>query len=166
MASNGAYNLTVDGELRYVLQWFDEWTDFQREDFVPYLVSYLARQGGTAVHVNGIIDGMAQLNPGQDKPMSLFQCRVKLFNEWCTKWPQDFKAKLLERLEQIDSQIADRIRSELLLDGASSNGTSSNEVTVNGSIEVAAENESSTSPTTVFPHEVAAPVPVLVADED
>ncbi|XP_050086752.1 uncharacterized protein C14orf119 [Anopheles aquasalis] len=165
MASIGAYNLTVDGELRYVLQWFSEWTEFQREDFVPFLASYL-QSGKTNVHVNGIIDGMAQLNPGQDKPMSLFQCRVKLFNEWCTKWPQEFKAKLLERLEQIDSQIAARIRSELLLDGTSSNGTSSNEVTVNGGIEVAAENESSTSPTTVFPHEVVAPVPVLVADED
>uniref|UniRef100_A0A182JPR2 Uncharacterized protein n=1 Tax=Anopheles christyi TaxID=43041 RepID=A0A182JPR2_9DIPT len=113
MSSNGSYNLTVDGELRYVVQWFEEWSDFQREDFVPYLVSYLSQQAGGAVYVNGLITAMAQINPGQEKPMSLFQCRVKLFNEWCIKWPEEFKAKLLERLEQTDSTLGERIRAEL-----------------------------------------------------
>lgn len=75
--------LTADREFRYIVQWFSEWSDFQREDFVPVLASYLA--GGTGAsgatktpYVNGIIGGMANLS-GQDKPMSLFQCRVSWF---------------------------------------------------------------------------------------
>uniref|UniRef100_A0A182PPY5 Uncharacterized protein n=1 Tax=Anopheles epiroticus TaxID=199890 RepID=A0A182PPY5_9DIPT len=123
MSSNGSYNLTVDGELRYVVQWFEEWSDFQREDFVPYLVSYLTQQAGGMVYVNGLISAMAQINPGQDKPMSLFQCRVKLFNEWCPKWPEEFKSKLLERLEQSDSAFGARIRTELEANAKPLNGS-------------------------------------------
>ncbi|XP_052866881.1 uncharacterized protein C14orf119 [Anopheles cruzii] len=157
MASNGAYNLTVDGELRYLLQWFEEWSDFQREDFVPFMVSYLSRQHSGASHVNGIIGAMVQLNPGQDKPMSLFQCRVKLFNEWSIKWPEEFKIKLMDRLEQIDGPIAARIRAELL-DG------SSNGVTDEATPRELMENDLTETTTIVL--EATVPVPLLVADED
>lgn len=69
-------NLTVDREFRYIVQWFTEWSDFQREDFVPILASYLAKRSpGGPVYVNGIIGGMASVSR-DDKPMSLFQCRV------------------------------------------------------------------------------------------
>lgn len=75
-ALGSGHNLTADREFRYVVQWFTEWSDFQREDFVPVLATYLAQGNpGGPVYVNGIISGMANVS-GQDKPMSLFQCRV------------------------------------------------------------------------------------------
>lgn len=64
-------NLTPDGELRYIVQWFNEWSELQRDDFLPILAEYLAN--GT--YVNGIVHGLAA-NICADKPMSLFQCRV------------------------------------------------------------------------------------------
>lgn len=80
MSSGGAlgsgHNLTVDREFRYIVQWFTEWSDFQREDFIPVLATYLAKSNPSGlVYVNGIISGMANIS-GEDKPMSLFQCRV------------------------------------------------------------------------------------------
>lgn len=107
------HNLTADREFRYIVQWFTEWSDFQREDFVPIMASYLAKtNSGGPVYVNGIIGGMASVS-GQDKPMSLFQCRVKLFNEWSAKWPESNGDKLLERLSEIDPEFAQRIHQEL-----------------------------------------------------
>uniref|UniRef100_A0A182IQG9 Uncharacterized protein n=1 Tax=Anopheles atroparvus TaxID=41427 RepID=A0A182IQG9_ANOAO len=165
MSSNGSYNLTVDGELRYLVQWFEEWSDFQREDFVPYLVSYLTHRTdySGAVYMNGIISAMAQIAPaGQDKPMSLFQCRVKLFNEWCTKWPEEFKTKLLERLEQIDDTFGSRIRSEM--DGAKPVNGFAVEVTSAQLAEGTDEYEPSEA---VVHHEhTVVSNAVLVADED
>lgn len=161
MSSNGSYNLTVDGELRYLVQWFEEWSDFQREDFIPYLVSYLSHRndGSGAVYVNGIISAMAQINPGEDKPMSLFQCRVKLFNEWCIKWPEDFKTKLLDRLEQIDGPFGSRVRSEM--DGTKPmNGCA--EVTSTQLIDGANECE----PPLAHHESTVVATAVLVADED
>lgn len=171
MSSNGGYNLTTDGELRYVVQWFGEWSDFQREDFVPYLVSYLSQQAGGAVYVNGLISAMAQINPGQDKPMSLFQCRVKLFNEWCIKWPEEFKTKLLERLEQIDSTFSTRVRTEL--DGLGTKPTMNGCAEENGTQLANAEamrdlEEESEPPAMIVNAEpvIVAPNAILVADED
>lgn len=117
MSSGGilgtGHNLTVDREFRYIVQWFTEWSDFQREDFVPILASYLTKANpGGPVYVNGIIGGMASVS-GQDKPMSLFQCRVKLFNEWSVKWPESNGDKLLERLAEIDPDFAQQIHQEL-----------------------------------------------------
>ncbi|XP_058812984.1 uncharacterized protein C14orf119 [Topomyia yanbarensis] len=108
------HNLTVDREFRYVIQWFTEWSDFQREDFVPVMATYLAesKPPGGPVYVNGIISGMANVS-GQDKPMSLFQCRVKLFNQWSSKWPETYRDKLLERLTEIDSDFERLIQQEL-----------------------------------------------------
>ena len=67
-----ASNLTVDGEIRYIIQWFNEWSELQREDFVPVFVEYLKMNEG---YVNGLVAGLAN-STCADKPMSLFQCRV------------------------------------------------------------------------------------------
>lgn len=71
-----ASNLTVDGEIRYIIQWFNEFSELQREDFVPIFVEYLKANEG---YVNGLV---ADLNNAScaDKPLSLFQCRVSSFN--------------------------------------------------------------------------------------
>lgn len=112
-ALGSGHNLTADREFRYVVQWFTEWSDFQREDFVPVLATYLAQGNpGGPVYVNGIISGMANVS-GQDKPMSLFQCRVKLFNEWIIKWPESNREKLLERLTELDPEFGKRVQQEL-----------------------------------------------------
>lgn len=116
--------LTADREFRYIVQWFSEWSDFQRDDFVPVMAAYLANAGGTAgtdsggspakspPYINGIIGGMANLS-GQDKPMSLFQCRVKLFNDWSSKWPESHRTKLLERLTELDATFGAQVHREL-----------------------------------------------------
>lgn len=163
MTSNGSYNLTVDGELRYLVQWFGEWSDFQREDFVPYLVSYLSCQSGGGTYVNGLISAMAQINPGQDKPMSLFQCRVKLFNEWSGKWPEEFKSTLLERLDQIDSTFGSRIRAEMEDSRKAVNGAV--DETTDASDVKTEESESYPANASIDATSVTATA-ILIADED
>ncbi|SPP87782.1 uncharacterized protein LOC117589735 [Drosophila guanche] len=108
-------NLSVDGEFRYVIQWFHEWSEMQRDDFAYVFVEYLTR-GSSAdvggVHVNGIVDALATAGV-QDKPMSLFQCRIKLFREWSPKWPIEFKCQLQEKINEIDSKVGEKIINEL-----------------------------------------------------
>lgn len=68
------HNLSHDGELRYIIQWFNEWSEFQREDFLPILADYLGK-GNSGTYVNGMVSSLAGVSC-IDKPMSLFQCRV------------------------------------------------------------------------------------------
>ncbi|XP_022211198.2 SWR1-complex protein 4 [Drosophila obscura] len=108
-------NLSVDGEFRYIIQWFHEWSELQRDDFVYVFVEYLTR-GSSAdvggVHVNGVVNALATAGV-QDKPMSLFQCRIKLFREWSPKWPIEFKCQLQEKINEIDSKVGEKIINEL-----------------------------------------------------
>lgn len=67
-------NLSVDGELRYIIQWFNEWSELQREDFLPFVVDYLTKERGSH-YMNGVVNSLAAAS-FDDKPMSLFQCRV------------------------------------------------------------------------------------------
>lgn len=82
-------NLTIDGEFRYIVQWFNEWSELQRDDFVPILVKYItgshtnddddndeelaAAAVTTPVNMNGLPNDLEF----SGRPMSLFQCRVR-----------------------------------------------------------------------------------------
>lgn len=70
-------NLSIDGEFRYIIQWFNEWSELQRDDFVPVLLEYLQQGIPNEVYMNGIVNSVSQTSI-QDKPMSLFQCRVSI----------------------------------------------------------------------------------------
>lgn len=72
--------LSIDAQIRYLVQWFNEWSDFERSDFLPVMAEKYANK----TYVNGIVNNMSNINC-QDKPMSLFQCRVSndLF-KYCT----------------------------------------------------------------------------------
>lgn len=67
-------NLSVEGELRYIVQWFNEWSELQREDFLPIVVEYLTKDRG-AHYMNGVVNSLSAAS-FEEKPMSLFQCRV------------------------------------------------------------------------------------------
>lgn len=64
--------LSPDAQLRYVVKWFQEWSELQRSDFIPILASKLANNGAL---VNGIVNHLSGLNCN-GKPVSLFECQV------------------------------------------------------------------------------------------
>lgn len=135
-------NLSIDGEFRYIIQWFNEWSELQREDFLPILIEYLTKDG-PGVYMNGVVSGMAS-STCSDKPMSLFQCRIKLFKEWSSKWPEDMKIKLKEKVIELDGKLGEKLEEEL-----------SNVLTNGSSTDVVAQQP-----------ENNATIPVLVAVEE
>lgn len=73
---NNMTSLSTDAQIRYLIQWFNEWSELQRSDFLPILTEKYANK----VYMNGIVNNISGVNC-QDKPMSLFECRVIM-----TKW--------------------------------------------------------------------------------
>ncbi|XP_037929393.1 uncharacterized protein LOC119678370 [Teleopsis dalmanni] len=112
-------NLSIDREFRYIVQWFNEWSDLERNDFVPVFVNYFI-QDNENLHLNGVVNSVADIGI---KPMSLFQCRIKLFREWNVKWPLEFKSKLKEKIIEIDPKTGENIISEM---------NKINKITING----------------------------------
>ncbi|KAH8312276.1 hypothetical protein KR044_010055 [Drosophila immigrans] len=150
-------NLSVDGEFRYIIQWFNEWSELQRDDFVYVLVEYLTRdttageaENGIVANgiVNGVVHSLATLGV-QDKPMSLFQCRIKLFRQWNPKWPSDFKSQLQEKINEIDPKVGEKIINELKTPHSMHNGDVSVHLNENGtsgnSVDCELEQQSATT---------------------
>ncbi|XP_014092497.2 uncharacterized protein [Bactrocera oleae] len=134
-------NLSTDGEFRYIIQWFNEWSELQRDDFVPVLLEYLQQGGPNEVYMNGIVNSVSQSSI-QDKPMSLFQCRIKLFREWNKKWPTELKLKLQEKVTEIDSKVGEKITKEIMPNAEEQvNGCNGNAVATEARDEGSEENK-------------------------
>lgn len=96
--------ISNENQMRYVLEWFREWSEMQRGDFLEILLE----QCGSPGLVNGLVPGMENMSckEGSDRPPNLFQCRVKLFREWSQNWSQQEKDSLLTSIKSIDGKFA------------------------------------------------------------
>lgn len=128
--SNLKGELNSDKEILYLVQWFTEFSEFQRLDFLNDHLSQLYRpffkenifmiataNGDSNSNESSEIKNdrsdnllhneMDSLNINQnDRPPSIFQCRMKLFREWYQiDWKDIDKIEFLLRLKNIDSQF-------------------------------------------------------------
>ncbi|CAH1979701.1 unnamed protein product [Acanthoscelides obtectus] len=63
--------ISAEAQVRYLVQWFQEWSELQRSDFLPIMAEKYANRA----YVNGIINSIANVEC-REKPMSLFECRI------------------------------------------------------------------------------------------
>ncbi|XP_072929930.1 uncharacterized protein C14orf119 isoform X2 [Epargyreus clarus] len=106
--------LTSEAQLRYVRQWFEEFSELQREDFLPVLA---AAQSGQPDQLAAILTKLSCV----DKPVSLFQCRIKLFNEWFPTWAEDERDRLMKAVTEIDPDFGSKLQ-DILVNGPKVNG--------------------------------------------
>jgi len=100
--------LNSNTQLRYLIQWFSEWSELQRSDFLPILAENYAHKA----YVNGIVNSISNMNC-RDKPMSLFECRIKLFKEWFTQWNIEMKEAYLKKIGEIDPNFMEKLNAEI-----------------------------------------------------
>ncbi|CAH1109727.1 unnamed protein product [Psylliodes chrysocephalus] len=100
--------LSADAQIRYLVQWFQEWSEFQRSDFLPILAEKYANKA----YVNGIVNSISNIDC-RDKPMSLFECRVKLFKEWFIQWTAEQKHNFITQISEIDTKFAEKLNEEI-----------------------------------------------------
>ncbi|KAK3912650.1 hypothetical protein KUF71_022238 [Frankliniella fusca] len=109
MTANECYRPPTDAQLRYMVQWFHEWSEMQRGDFLPVLAQKLA----PGTYVNGLLSGVETLSCNEGRPPSLFQCRVKLFREWFETWSQAERDQLLGHIKSMDPAFYNKVQEEL-----------------------------------------------------
>lgn len=116
--SNNRADLNSDQQLNYFLSWFQSWSDLQKSDFIPILAAKIdcsSTQNGTGSDdIHAEMNGLSLVN---GKPLSLFQCQLKLFKEWSTSWNEDKKEYLLLRLKDLDAIFYDKYEEHLKYDG-------------------------------------------------
>ncbi|XP_059053400.1 uncharacterized protein C14orf119 [Achroia grisella] len=106
--------LTSEAQLRYMLQWFGEFSELQREDFLPVLA---AARGDKPDQLAATLANLSC----QDKPVSLFQCRIKLFNEWYPTWAEEEQDRLIKGVSDMDGEFGVKLQ-DLIINGPQLNG--------------------------------------------
>lgn len=108
MGSDNAYMPATPAQIRYIIQWFIEWGEMQRSDFLPVLLQAFQNKPS----INGLISGLDSCSV-EDRPPSIFQCRIKLFKEWSENWNQSEKEQLINELRSIDQIFFEKFERQL-----------------------------------------------------
>lgn len=109
-SSNNNFTITYPAQLRYLLQWFQEFSEMQKSNFLPILLNKFS----TKTNVNGLIPGLENLATGQNRrPPTLFQCRMKLFEEWAQNWSDNEKEQLINSLKSLDEDFMKKYEEQL-----------------------------------------------------
>lgn len=104
-ADSSAYTPTVVAQVRYMVQWFGEWTEMERGDFMPVLVRGFRARGGAVNGPAPVADGPCRED---GRPLSLFKCRIKLFTEWVPAWSDEDVENFLSGVRSADADFAQR----------------------------------------------------------
>lgn len=105
--------LTKPEELNFLINWFSEFSEMQRCDFFKIILKKYASSNVDADLVTSAIK-MMQVN---DRPPTIFHCRMKLFDDWFTNWSDEEKGDLLVRLKNLDAAFMNAFQNTL--DGVS-----------------------------------------------
>ncbi|XP_046372671.1 uncharacterized protein C14orf119-like [Haliotis rufescens] len=97
----------VEKEIQTVAHWFQCWSPMQKEDFYKDLVEKAAPP-----QVDALFDAMKTLNV-QDRPPSIFQCQLKLFNQWFGGWTQQDRNSFVIKLAEVDALFVQRFNEEV-----------------------------------------------------
>lgn len=97
----------MEGQVRYILSWFKEWSEMQKSDFLKILAGKFSPN-----MQNGLFDAMETLKV-HNRPPSIFQCQMKLFNEWFDLWSEAERGALIEKLREVDAVFVDKFEEEM-----------------------------------------------------
>lgn len=120
-------HLSPDVEFRYCISWFREFSEYEKSDFMDILIQWLLKPN--ELQVNGMTDSIT-------KP-TIFYCRVssiyilypvvnfnwfsctllylqmKLFKEWSLKWPDQLRGRLIDKINELDSDFGQKLNENL-----------------------------------------------------
>ena len=97
----------TEKEICSVTHWFKDWSQFQKQEFMRNLIDKAVPQ-----KVSTLFDAMTSLNV-QDKPPSIFQCQLKLFDQWFCEWNDYERNSFMKRLEEIDLDFVNSFNAQV-----------------------------------------------------
>lgn len=105
MANKGPIGIAE--QLNYLVQWFMEYSEMQKDDFYTILKETYSHKD-----INGITNSVNSLELNE-RPPSIFQCRMKLFREWYAAWNEEEKHEFLARLGRMDEKFMEKFNEDM-----------------------------------------------------
>lgn len=89
-------------ELRCVLNWFSNWEEQQRDQFLNVLI-----EKAVPPDIDQLFQGLDQLTLNSSF-QSVFQCQLRLFSQWFDAWTCLHRNKLLYNLHLKDPSFVEK----------------------------------------------------------
>lgn len=94
-------------ELRCVLSWFSHWDEQQKENFLSLLVEKAAPPD-----IQDLFEGLSSLSLSSNC-LSVYQCQVKLFNQWFDTWTHSHRNRFLFNLQIRDQVFVEKFHTSV-----------------------------------------------------
>ncbi|KAM6450964.1 uncharacterized protein C14orf119 homolog [Liasis olivaceus] len=95
-------------EMRCLLHWLLGWTPAQRERFLRDLVDK-----AVPWKVLPLLEGLAGLTVGPGKPPSIYECQMRLWDQWFRRWSEAERNEFVRQLEEEMPDLAGRFYQEV-----------------------------------------------------
>uniref|UniRef100_A0A0K8SMM5 Uncharacterized protein n=1 Tax=Lygus hesperus TaxID=30085 RepID=A0A0K8SMM5_LYGHE len=107
-ASNTFQNPDFAGQLRYMKEWFRNFSPLERSDFLPILVEEFASER----RHNGLPPIHDDEPPSEAPLPSIFQCRIKLIVRWTSSWTHAQKWQFIDAIRNVDPDFVEEFLHE------------------------------------------------------
>lgn len=95
-------------EMRCLLHWLSGWAPVQRERFLRDLVDKTVPW-----KVLPLLEGLAGLSMAPGKPPSIFECQMRLWDQWFRGWSEAERNEFVRQLEEAEPDVASRFYQEV-----------------------------------------------------
>ena len=99
----------VEKEIQCVIHWFQGWSRFHKQDFFKDLLDK-----AIPCHMDSLFDSMKSMNVN-DKPPSIYECQIKLFNQWFEAWSRQERDSFLSKLRDVDPDFVEELDKQISL---------------------------------------------------
>ncbi|KAH3853087.1 uncharacterized protein C14orf119-like [Dreissena polymorpha] len=107
----------TEKEVQCIIHWFQGWSKMQKDDFFKELLDK-----AIPCHLDSLFTSMQTMNV-DDKPPSIFQCQMKLFNQWFDTWSHADRNMFMIKLREVDSQFVNEFERQFSLQISLQSGT-------------------------------------------
>ena len=94
--------------MQCVIHWFTYWSELQKSDFLKDLVTK-----AVPLQSYALLDAMSSLSVTTKRLPSIFDCQLKLFDQWFGEWTEKERNMLMQRLEQVDPAFVAKFNEEV-----------------------------------------------------
>ncbi|XP_062813598.1 uncharacterized protein C14orf119 homolog isoform X2 [Anolis carolinensis] len=95
-------------EMRCLLHWLSGWSSAQRECFIRDMVDK-----AVPWKVLPLLEGLAGLSMDPGKPPSIFECQMRLWDQWFRGWTQEERNEFVRQMEEALPEVASRMYQEI-----------------------------------------------------
>jgi hypothetical protein len=96
-------------ELACALSWFSHWDSEKRTAFADRVVRKTMEMESPEAAAHFLLEDLSKLDLTQNDGPSVFECQLRIFDNWFAHWPQEVRAEFFASVANLDPLIGRKL---------------------------------------------------------